>query len=145
MRMVDTKEYLDQVVALLREGKTDVPVPVSGTSMCPFLHPEDPVFLNLPPEKIKKGDILLFTRPTGQYVLHRVIGVRPAYLLLLGDNQVAPEQVPRDRVWAIVTSVRRKGKPVERNAPVWWFYAHIWRWLAPLRPWLGKLWRKLKS
>ena len=44
--IVDTKEYLNTICQLLREGKQDLPVPVTGNSMCPFLHPGDIVSLN---------------------------------------------------------------------------------------------------
>lgn len=143
MRIVDTREYLDQVCAMLRGGASSVPVPVAGTSMCPFLHPGDTVYLDLPERRLKKGDIVLFTRPDGRYILHRISAAGPEGFLLLGDNQLQPEPVPEERIHAIVTSVRRGKKLVKPGSAVWRFYAGPWLALAPhrgriaaLRKWL---------
>ena len=64
--IVDTKEYLNTICQLLQEGKQDLPVPVTGNSMCPFLHPGDIVYLNRYTE-LEKGDIVLVpTRDAAQ-------------------------------------------------------------------------------
>lgn len=136
MRIVDTQEYLDQVCAMLAEGQKSVPVPVAGTSMCPFLHPGDTVYLNLPDRALRKGDIVLFTRASGQYILHRISGVIPNGYLLLGDNQATPEPVPAERIRAIVTHCRRGDKYTAPGSISWWFYEKVWLWLTPFR---GKL------
>ena len=77
MRVMDTQAYLDNICSLLQQGHTPVSIPVSGNSMCPFLHPGDQVFLEKPQGALKKGDVVLFTRLTGQYVLHRIRKVNP--------------------------------------------------------------------
>lgn len=145
MRVVDTKEYLDQVCAMLREGAVSVPVPVAGGSMCPFLHQGDTVYLDLPREPLKKGDIVLFTRPDGRYILHRIARVcRQNGFLLVGDSQVCLEPVPRERIHAIVTSARCDGKLVKPGSPRWWFYAGPWLALTPHRHKLVALREKLR-
>ena len=142
MRIVDTQEYLDQVCAMLAEGSRSVPVPVSGTSMCPFLHPGDTVYLDLPSGPLKKGDIVLFIRPNGRYILHRVVRTDSSGVYgILGDNQVTPEPVTEDRIRAVVTAVCLSGKTVKPGSPKWWFYAHPWRLLTPVRPWVAALWK----
>lgn len=139
-RIIDTAQYLDTVCQLLAEGKTDVPVPVAGNSMCPFLHPGDRVYLNFPREPLKEGQILLFNRPGGEYVLHRLHRIGPdGTLLLLGDNQVTPEPVPAERVRAVVTAATRKGSLLTPAHRTWRFYAHIWPRLRLLRPVIGKM------
>ena len=77
MHILDTQAYLNTVCDMLAPGQTLVPVPVAGTSMCPFLHPGDTVYLSAPDRSPEVGDILLFRRPTGPYILHRVIGITP--------------------------------------------------------------------
>ncbi len=146
MRVVDTEAYLDQVVAMLREGAASVPVPVAGNSMCPFLHPGDTVYLDLPTRPLRRGDIVLFTRPSGQYVLHRICQrCSDGSFLLLGDNQTVREPVPgMERIHAIVTSARCRNKQVTPRSLRWWFFAHPWRWLSPLRPWFGRILGKVK-
>lgn len=143
-RMVDTTEYLNTVCALLRSGKQAISVPVAGISMCPFLHPEDTVFLETVEEKLKIGKIYLFVRPNGQYVLHRLIQVeKDGVLWMLGDNQCVPEPVcGREMLRAQVCSVRRKGKLCAPGSFIWWFYACPWRWLRRLRRPISGLWGK---
>lgn len=139
--IVDTKEYLSTICVLLQEGKTDLPVPVTGSSMCPFLHPGDIVYLNRLDGAPKRGDIVLFTRAEGSFVLHRVFRARQdGSFLLLGDNQTQPEPVPgTDRIHALVTSARRRDKPLSRRSLCWWFYAHVWLLIRPLRSLIARL------
>lgn len=135
MRTLDTREYLDQALAMLAEGAASVPVPVTGNSMCPFLRPGDTAHLELPGEPLKKGDIVLFTRPDGRYILHRIVGRTPeGGFWILGDNQTVPEPVEREQIRAVAAWVCRGGKTVRPGGALWWFYAHPWRILAPFRP-----------
>ena len=135
--IVDTKEYLNTICQLLQEGKQDLPVPVTGNSMCPFLHPGDIVYLNRYTE-LEKGDIVLFTRPDGSFVLHRIYQIKKdGSYLILGDNQLLPEPVPAERIHAIVTSVRIKEKVVTPKSLRWQCYAKLWT--RPVRRIIGKL------
>ena len=135
--IVDTKEYLNTICQLLQEGQQDLPVPVTGNSMCPFLHPGDIVYLNRYTE-LEKGDIVLFTRPDGSFVLHRIYQIKKdGSYLILGDNQMLPEPVPAERIHAIVTSVRIKEKVVTPKSLRWQCFAKLWT--RPVRRIIGKL------
>lgn len=145
MKIVDTKEYLDEICHLLSQGQTALPVPVAGMSMGPFLHEGDTVYLDLPSRPLKKGDIVLFTRPNGRYILHRIVKCCPdGSFRILGDNQTLPEPVAPEQIRAIVTSAVRKGKPITTKSLIWWFFAHPWRWLTPARRLIGRIHAKLK-
>lgn len=66
-----------------------------GVSMEPMLHGrESTVVLERPGERLKRGDVALFRRMDGQYVLHRIIKVRAADYLIRGDNCLGYEVVP---------------------------------------------------
>lgn len=145
-RFLDTQEYLDAVCQLLNQGETSVAVPVAGGSMIPFLHNGDTVYLDLPRESLKRGDILLYTRSNGQYILHRVIQTNPdGSLWMAGDAQQQLEYLPdRQCVRAYVTAARHKGR---RNRPGgfrWWCYSHPWRWLLRYRHRLMALRERLR-
>lgn len=135
-RRLDTKEYLDTVCELLQQGSTCVPVPVAGTSMTPFLHPGDTVYLDLPDTPLKKADIVLFTRPDGRYVLHRIVALNPdGSLILLGDAQTMRETVDGvHRIRARVSRATHRGKLLTPKSLRWRFFATVWRFLEPLRP-----------
>ena len=143
-RTVDTKEYLDMVCALLAEGKTHVPVPVAGVSMTPFLHPGDTVYLDLPDRPLKRGDIVLYTRPGGQYILHRIHSLRPGGFCIIGDAQQVLESVPESRICARVTSANRNGKVLTPESLLWRLFATVWLRL-PLRRAVQTGYGKLKK
>lgn len=145
-RVLDTQEYLDTVCELLRQGETAVAVPVAGGSMIPFLHHGDTVYLDLPRSPVKRGDILLYTRSNGQYILHRVIQVNPnGSLWMSGDAQMTLEYLPdKTCVHGLVTSVRHKGKCNRPGGFRWWMYSHPWRWLLRYRHRLMHLREKLR-
>lgn len=144
-RVLDTNEYLDTVCRILAEGAKSVPVPVTGVSMGPFLHQGDFVYLELPEEPIRKGDILLFRRPNGHYVLHRVIGITPEGYRMLGDGQLVVEPIEKSWVRARAVSAKIRGEIVTAGSFRWWLFAYPWRWLALWRGQIFRLWRLIKK
>lgn len=146
MAVLDTEKYLDAVCRMISEGQSDVPVPIRGDSMVPFLRNADFAYLTALPEKVKKGEMVLFCRPNGQYVLHRVHKIlKNEQYLLLGDSQTIPEPVHRDQFRAIVTHVKAGAQLLTPRDFRWWFYANLWRWLAPWRVQIFRLWAKIRK
>lgn len=140
-RVLDTQIYLDTVCELLEQGQQHVAVPVTGGSMIPFLHNGDTVYLDLPDTPLKKGDIVLYTRQNGQYILHRIKKVKKdGSYIMVGDAQQALELIPRrDMIHARVTSARHRGKRILPGQPRWWFFQHIWLMVVPVRHRLMRL------
>jgi signal peptidase I len=140
MVVLDTEAYLDAVCRMLREGRENVPVPVRGISMRPFLRTGDYACLSPLPGKVKRGDILLFQRKNGQYVLHRVYKIRKdGTWLLLGDSQTMPELVEASQLRGKVSFVRCGDQDCHPGSFRWWFFAQPWRIFAPWRPRIAKL------
>lgn len=139
---LDTNQYLDAVCQMLAEGAKSVPVPVVGNSMRPFLRTGDFVHVDLP-GKLRKGDILLYRRSNGQYVLHRVMKIGKEHIWMLGDSQLEREKLHKDQICAQVTSAKVRGKHLSTGSMRWWMYAHPWRWLAPWRRRIAWLHQKL--
>lgn len=134
MRTLDTKAFLDAVCQMLREGAESVPVPVVGTSMTPFLYPGDTVFLSLPEGPLKKGDIVLYVRPGGRYILHRIVKVKPdGSFLMMGDSQTGREPVAAEQIRAKVVRAVCRGKSVSPGDRDWQLFAVHWVNLAPIR------------
>ena len=134
-KVVDTKEYLDMVCGLLAEGNTSVPVPVAGSSMVPFLHHGDTVYLEQPQGKLKKADIVLYTRPSGQYILHRIVRVNAdGSFLMLGDAQTERERIESAaQIHGRVTRAVHRGKQLGPDSLRWKFFATVWIWVRPWR------------
>ena len=135
MKTIDTNTYLNTLCELTSKGET-VSTIVSGSSMTPFLSGNrDYVFLEKPPKKLKTGDIVLFTRETGDYILHRIKKVKDNNYYLVGDRQTNIEgPVPFERIHCVVTAVRRKGRMLSKKSPLWFFFGKIWIRLVFLRP-----------
>lgn len=134
MRTIDTREYVAVLRELTEEGR-EVSLMISGSSMSPFLiHQRDTIYFRKPDKKLKRGDMVFYERPGGQFVMHRIIRVRPEGLYLIGDAQTEIEG-PLDSkcVFARVVRVRRKGKILEPGDFWWEFFQHVWLRLIPFR------------
>ncbi len=135
MKTIDTKAFLDTLCELAEKGETVCTV-VSGGSMLPFLAGgRDYVFLQKPGKKLKKGDIVLFTRENGDYVLHRIKRADPNGYYLLGDGQTAPEgPVEESRIRCVAVKVKRKGRILTPYSFCWKFFNIFWTRAVFLRP-----------
>lgn len=151
LRVIEPAELMDQLPQLLQEAQS-VPLVISGNSMAPFLrHGRDTVYLSQVRRPLKKGDMILYRRDCGAYILHRIYRVRDGRYDLIGDGQLAVEPGIRpDQILATVEAVRRNGKLLRKGSFLWAFFAHIWLTLVPLRPGILRLyfcltpWRKGK-
>lgn len=140
-KILDTNAYLDTVCQLLQQGQCHVAIPVTGGSMVPFLHSGDMAYLDLPDSPLKKGDIVLYTRESGRYILHRIKKVnKDGSFIMVGDAQMALELIPRqDMIHARVSYVKHGDKLVRPGQFRWLFYQHIWLNVVPFRHFLMTL------
>lgn len=139
-RLVDTEAYVSALRELVRAGH-EAAVPIAGGSMLPFLaHGRDRIFFAAPDRPLRRGDMVFYQRPDGQYVMHRVARVRPEGLYLVGDAQTAVEgPLPPECVFARVTAAERKGKRITAGDFWWDFFAGPWLTIRPLRRLILKL------
>ena len=112
-----------------------LPLIITGNSMSPFLiHGRDTVYLSRLTRPARRGDMLLYQRENGNYVLHRVFKATPESLTMIGDAQTVLEPgIRREQVIAIVTRVERKGKLLVPGSFWWDFFEKIWIRIIPLR------------
>ena len=134
-RVVDIDAYMAVAGELLERGES-ICLTVTGSSMAPFLvHGRDSVSLERPRGPAKRGDILLFRRESGRYVLHRVIKTEPdgsVYLVGDGRNEIEGPVAPEQAV-AVAVRACRKGRWIERGDFWWDFFAGAWLRLLPFR------------
>ena len=103
---------------------------VTGISMHPTLrHGRDRVELIPPPEKLARGDLILYRRDNGRYILHRIVS-KPCNgsFTCSGDNQWQPETVQADQVIALVDTYIRGKKRI----PVKSWYCRLYVQLVVL-------------
>ena len=135
VKILDPEVLMPQLLGLLKETDT-VPLVISGSSMTPFLvHGRDTVYLSKAAHPLNRGDMILYRRTSGAYILHRIYGVTDGSYTLVGDAQAVLEYGIRpEQVLAVVTAVRRKGKLLTKGSFWWDFFEKIWIRMVPLRP-----------
>lgn len=135
MKTIDTKGYLSAICEIAQSGEI-VSTVISGGSMTPFLcSSRDTVYLRLPHRKLRKGDIVLFTRHNGDFVLHRIKKIKKDGYYMIGDRQTEKEgPVPLSQIRLLAVSAKRKGKTITEKNFIWKFYKKIWNNLVFLRP-----------
>lgn len=135
-RVVEPEILVEQYRALLESGEVEaLPLVISGNSMSPFLvHGRDTVYLSRLTRPVRRGDVLLYRRQSGDYILHRVYRVEAGNLTMVGDAQMVLEAgIKAEQVIAIMTGATRKGK---RQGPgcFWWeFFEKVWIRVLPAR------------
>ncbi len=106
-----------------------------GDSMWPLIRSgKDLLIIGRPSGRLKKYDIPLYRRDSGQYVLHRVLAVRPDGYVLCGDNRWSMETGISDRhVVGVLTGIVRDGKELSLTGWRSRLYVFLWCGLFPLR------------
>lgn len=142
MVIFDTEEYIDSLISVLQEGR-EVPLLVVGHSMEPFLvHERDTVLLSPVSRMLKKGDIALFKRNNGQYILHRIYKIKDNVVYFVGDNQNLCDvegPIKIEQICAMVYSAKRHGMEIHETDFIWRFFQREWLWTIRWRPYMKKL------
>lgn len=116
MTSVETKKEMAPIVEMipvikeaLNNGKP-VEMTVTGNSMRPLLKDRISSVKLIKPDNLKKGDIVLFLRNDGHYVLHRIINIHEELYDIVGDNQIIPDRdIPKEKIIAKVVAYSRNG------------------------------------
>lgn len=99
-----------------------------GVSMLPMLRQgKDSVELSPLSGKLKKYDLPVYLRSDGQYVMHRVVGVKDDYYICLGDNTLNFEIVYPEQIIGVVSAFKRDEKRIEVSHLGYRIYCRLWR------------------
>lgn len=121
----------------------DIPVTLKldGESMRPLIRKHKDSLTVVPVYRpLKKGDIVLFTRFDGAYVIHRVWKIKGETVITLGDACVdfdAP--MPVSSVWGIAVREERNGKIFGLDSALSRAFGRLWMLTRPVR----SFWRKI--
>ncbi len=93
-----------------------------GTSMLPTIVPGRDSVCLVKAKTLKAGDIILYRRPCGSFVLHRILKLcADGTFVLCGDNQRCYEKnVSAENVLFLVESYEKNGKTVKRGGVLFW-------------------------
>ena len=100
-----------------------------GDSMMPLLRQRrDLVIIEKRPEgRCRKYDVVLYRRPNGKHVLHRILKVRKNDYVICGDNRRVREfGVPDEWIIGVLTGVVRDGRQINVTDRRYRLYAHLW-------------------
>lgn len=99
-----------------------------GDSMMPLIcEGKDLVIITKAEDRLKKYDVPLYKRDSGQYVLHRILKVRPNDYVICGDNRYYKETGITDKhIIGVLSAVVKNGKEISVNDPSYKLYVHIW-------------------
>ena len=99
-----------------------------GDSMMPLLREHrDLVIIERPKGRLKKYDVPLYKRDSGQYVLHRILKVRKNDYVICGDNRYQREYGITDRhIIGVLTGVVRDGVTYSTSDWRYRIYLHLW-------------------
>ncbi len=111
-----------------------------GYSMKPlFSHKRDMVIISPLTEPPKKYDVVLYPKGDGNYILHRIVGVRRDFYIIRGDNTYIDERVPKENIIGVLTAYNRCGKSHKTTDLSYRLYSRFWCFIYPLR----YIWHKL--
>ena len=112
-----------------------------GDSMMPLIKQgRDLLMIEKPHGRLKKYDIPLYKRDSGQYVLHRILKVREQDYIICGDNRYCKEYGITDRhIIGVLTSVVRDGKELDFGSFGYRLYVFLWCGLFPVRAFILRI------
>ena len=134
---------IEEWCRLAAEGtKVPVEIKLAGASMEPLIRMNRDTVEIIPLcREPKEGDIVLFERQDGAYVVHRVYRVDAERIVTLGDHCENPDPpVPKEKVLGLVSRIRRGKKVIEADSERQRRHGRIGMKLLPLR----KRWLHLK-
>ncbi len=113
-----------------------------GDSMMPLLKQDRDMALIVRYEGgLKKYQVPLYRRQSGQYVLHRCLKVNAdGTYTMCGDNRYCKEEgVTREQIIGVLDGVYRKGKLLSLDRWTYKVYVHLWCDLFVVRKFLLKV------
>ena len=112
-----------------------------GDSMRPLIRQgKDLIIIEKPQGRLKKYDVPLYKRDSGQYVMHRILKVRENDYVICGDNRYSKEYGITDKhIIGVLTAIVRDGKEISMTDWKYKAYIHLWCDLFPVRAFVLKL------
>lgn len=141
---------INDIVPIIKEtvsaGK-DVTIISTGGSMRPLWHDRknNITLTACDPQALKRGDVPLFCRDNGTYVIHRIAKVYEDSFEIVGDAQYITERVDKSSIIAVVKSFSYHGKTVGVTNTVYRMYSSVWLWLLPVRRYIFAIVRRIKK
>lgn len=146
-RTVDRQNFL-KIVTEAEDGSV-IPLMVTGSSMLPFLlDRRSVVYLKKDNGyQPRRGDIVLFMRTDGSWILHRISRLLPnGRLLINGDAQAWTETITPQQIVARVVRICRRKRTFSTDHFFYRLLSRMWmplRFIHPLGARICYIWHRL--
>lgn len=106
-----------------------------GDSMMPIIQQNrDLLIIEKVNGRLKKYDVPLYKRDSGQYVLHRILKVRKNDYVICGDNRRQKEYgITDSHIIGVLTGIVRDRRTISVNDKKYRLYVHLWCDFFPIR------------
>ena len=117
-----------------------------GNSMYPLIRQgKDVLIIKKVNSRLKKMDVPLYKRKSGQYVLHRIIKVNENDYVIRGDNTYYNETGIRDdQILGVLSGVIRESKEISVDSFGYKLYSYFWYYTYYLRKLIIKIKRCIR-
>lgn len=121
--------------------------PNVGDSMLPIMKEhQDLAIIEDITKKLKKYDVVLYKRVSGQYVLHRIMKIKNNNYAMCGDNRYRLEYpVYSNQIIGILTGIVHNDKLLTTRDKIYKIYVFFWCRLFYLRVFILKINHILKK
>ncbi len=122
------KELVPLIKELIAEDK-EVILTARGNSMRPMVkNIRDAVILSAYKGGAAVGDVILYERKNGSFVLHRIVEVcEDGSFVLMGDFQCVPEKgIKESQIIAVLSGIIRKNKKISCTSEKYQRYSRFW-------------------
>lgn len=122
------KELVPLITDLLKDGK-DVIITARGNSMRPMVkNLRDALILTSYKGNAEVGDVILYKRESGSFVLHRIVDKsEDGSYVLMGDFQLVREEgIKESQILASLSGYIRKGRTVLCSSKRYQRYKNRW-------------------
>lgn len=136
-------EWIPEFICMLEKGMK-VKIAPQGGSMLPLLDgKKDEVILGKVEKILIPGDVVLYRRETGRYVLHRIHHIKEDGFYMIGDSQTWIEgPIEKNQIIAVAEEFVRKGKIIKCTDFSYRVWKKVWLKLRKSRPvWIHIWWR----
>lgn len=134
IKQTDMASLYPLIAPIINEGGT-VKIKVTGYSMYPLVSSRRDSVLLGKCGKLKIGDVPLFRRSDGSFILHRIVGKKNGAFYVMGDYETNKEYpVYPSQIVAVAKGFYRKDKFWDCNSFPYKLYSIIWRKTVFLRP-----------
>ncbi len=139
IKITDLEALFPVIEESLNSG-ADVKLKISGTSMYPLVGSRRDSVLLTKADELKVGDVPLFRRTDGRFVLHRIVKIKDGLYGMRGDfEQKIEYPIEREQIVAVAKGFYRNERYIACGNFWYKVYKVFWMHTVPIRPFLIKI------